>query len=62
MMVFSGLQWIWIKNIKSDGRQLTDARGRGRTKGIRTVKDAGKGGSYDAAHAVMGCAINWFKH
>ena len=58
VMVFSGLRWIWIKDIKRDGKQLTDVRRRGRTKEIRTVKDAGKGGIYDVTHAVMGRAIN----
>ena len=61
VMVFSGLQWIWIKDVKSNGKQLTDERGRGRSKEMRTVKDAGRGSSYDVTHAVMGRAINWFK-
>ena len=61
VMAFSGMRWIWIKNIKSNGKQLTDARWRGRSKEIRTVKDAGKGGSYDVAQALMGCAVRCFK-
>ena len=32
VMAFSGMRWIWIKDIKSNGKQLTDVRRRGRSK------------------------------
>ena len=61
VMACSGLRWIWIEDIKSNGKELADVGRRGRAKEIRTVRDAGKGSSYDVAHAVMEHAINWFK-
>ena len=56
--MYSGLQWIWIENIKNVGKQLTNTRRRGRAKAIQRANDAGKGGSYDFTHVVMGHDIH----
>ena len=58
VMLSNGLQWIWIKNIKSRRKQLTDAQRKKRAKATQQASDAGKGSGYDFTPDRLGGAFS----
>ena len=61
IMIYNGLRWVGIKNIKGNAKRSRDARRKKQAKAKPRASDAGKGSGYDFRHGRRGGAFSWFK-